>query len=95
MLVAAILSNTTQYVVSGGNFIGMSGVVYGVFGYAWIRGRLDPGSGYALSSGTVSTLLLWMAFGFAGFMHMANWAHLGGLAVGGAWGFLSAKGQRR
>ena len=41
-LTAAVLSNTAQYLVSGGHFIGMSGVVYGVFGYAWIRGVVDP-----------------------------------------------------
>jgi GlpG protein len=67
----------------------MSGVVYGLFGYLWIRGRFDPTFGVALPRSTVIILLAWMALGFAGFMRMANIAHLGGLLVGMVWAALA------
>ena len=44
VLVIAALSNLGQYFVSGPNFCGISGVVYGLFGYIWMKGRFDPAS---------------------------------------------------
>src|SRR5262249_47175739 len=59
VLVLAVCSNFGQYYVSGPRFGGMSGVVYGLLGYIWIRGRFDPGSGLFLHPTTVNMMLIW------------------------------------
>lgn len=86
-------------------FGGMSGVVYALFGLLWMRGRLDPGVGYALSRGTVQFMLIWLTLGLIGefvrvvglteMVGIANWCHLGGLLVGMGWGVAGAKLARR
>jgi GlpG protein len=90
VLVTAILSNVAQYLLVGPNFYGMSGVVYGLFGYVWIRGYFDPASGYGMPGGTVALMIGWMIAGFFGLLNMANWAHAGGLLVGAVWGFFAS-----
>ncbi|MBY5994068.1 rhomboid family intramembrane serine protease GlpG [Ferrimonas balearica] len=82
LLVAGTLPNLAQFAFVGPNFGGLSGVVYALVGYCWIRGRLDPASPLALPPAYVGFLLLWLVMGFMGFMNMANAAHLGGLLVG-------------
>lgn len=94
VLVIGVLSNAAQAFLVGPNFGGMSGVIYGLFGYAWLRGRMDPTSGIAVRRSTVIILVGWMLLGFAGFMRMANYAHLGGLVVGAAWGAIAALNAR-
>lgn len=78
------LSNALQYVVTGNPlFGGLSGVVYALLGYVWLRGRRDPTFGLALSQQTVVILLVWLGLGFAGVLgNVANFAHLGGLLAG-------------
>lgn len=91
LLTIAVLSNLAQYVVSGPLFGGLSGLVYGLFGFVWIRGRCDPLSGYFLSQSTVVVMLVWLGMGLMlPGMKMANTVHLVGLGVGMAWGFFSA-----
>jgi GlpG protein len=92
MLVLAVVSNLTQYLFSGPFFGGMSGVVYGLLGYAWLRGRFDPTSGLALHPHTVIMMIVWFFFcltGLAG--HVANYSHAAGLLAGMAWGYASAQ----
>jgi GlpG protein len=91
ILLAAIISNIAQYCVSGPSFGGMSGVVYGLFGYVWMKGKFDPGDGIEMNPSTVFIMLGWFALCFTGvFGHVANWAHAGGLVVGTLWGYASA-----
>jgi GlpG protein len=91
VLVIAALSNLAQYYANGPFFGGMSGVVYGLFGYVWIRGRLDPASGLFVNPTTVSMMLIWLVLCFMDIIpHVANYAHFAGLAVGAAWGYLSS-----
>jgi GlpG protein len=72
-------------------FGGMSGVVYGLLGYIWMRGRFDPGSGLFLHQSTVIMMLIWLVVCFTGAVgHVANTAHLSGLLMGVAWGALSS-----
>ena len=90
VLGVAALSNLAQYAWSGPSFGGMSGVVYGLLGYIWVRGKVDPGSGLYVSQSTLTIMLVWLVVGFTGVLGIANGAHLGGLVVGMAWGYLSS-----
>lgn len=88
----AAVSNVGQYVFSahGPAFGGMSGVVYGLLGYIWVKGKLDPDSGFFLHPTTVMMMMLWLIFGYTGIMPIANGAHTVGLLAGMAWGAASA-----
>ena len=91
VLTTAVLSNLTEYAWAGPFFGGMSGVVYGLFGYAWMKGRLDPASGVGVRPDTVLIMLAWLVFCMTGYVGpVANAAHVGGLVVGMAFGSLPA-----
>lgn len=95
VLVLAGLSDFGQYYVSGPIFGGMSGVVYGLLGYAWIRGKFDPGSGLFLHPSTVNMMLIWLVLCYSNLLGpVANTAHAVGLVSGMAWGYLSSLRQR-
>jgi GlpG protein len=91
-LAVAVGSNLAQfYVTHHPTFGGMSGVVYGLLGYVWIRGKLDPGSGLFLHRSTVVMMLIWLVACFTNLLGpVANYAHLAGLLMGMAWGWLSS-----
>jgi len=90
-LVIAALSNLGQYYVSGPNFCGISGVVYGLFGYIWMKGKFDPNSGYYVHPQTVMMMLLWFFLCLMNVMPgIANTVHAVGLVVGVAWGFFAS-----
>jgi GlpG protein len=94
VLVIACCSNIAQWFYDKNpNFGGMSGIVYGLIGYIWIRGKVDPGSGLYLHSYTVISALVWFGACFVPHLfsfHVANGAHAAGLGVGMLWGFLSS-----
>src|SRR5580765_3073315 len=101
VFVVAGLSNVAQFFASGLAFGGMSGVVYGLLGYIWIRGKFDPASGLYLHSSTVTMMLVWFFlcigsnFFPSPFMPgIANTAHAVGLGVGMAWGYLASLKHR-
>ena len=96
VLVVAAFSHVLEYLMSGPRtFGGMSGVVYGLFAFIWIRGRLDPGFPYRLPQQLVTFMLIWLGLGFTGWVGpIANWVHAGGLMVGAAWGLISARHAR-
>lgn len=89
-LSVAVLSNAAQFFMEGSNFGGLSGVVYGLFGYFWIAGRINPAQGLTVSNALVGFMLLWMLLGFFDvlWLNMANWAHLAGLLAGMGWAVL-------
>jgi GlpG protein len=89
VLVLALGSNLGQYILFNPFFGGMSGVLYGIFGYIWVRGQCDPGSGLALSPMTVGIMLLWFFLCLTGILgSVANGAHAVGLVMGIVWGAL-------
>lgn len=77
------------------HFGGMSGVNYGLFGYLWMRGKLNPESGLGVSSQTVMWMGVWFLLCFTGLVGpVANMAHAGGLAAGVALGALASVKRR-
>jgi len=93
VLITGVLSNLLEYAVTKHViFGGMSGVVYGLIGYVWIRGRLDPGAGLFLDKQSVVLALVWFVLCFTGLLGpIANYAHFGGLAVGVLWAYMDSK----
>jgi GlpG protein len=92
VVVIGVLSNFGQYLIGGPAFGGMSGVVYGLFGYVWIRGKLDPSSGFFLTDQTIMIMVGWFVMCLVGFVgNVANGAHGVGLATGMAFGWLAAR----
>lgn len=91
VLVIAVCSNLAQYYYGGPAFGGMSGVVYGLLGYIWMRGKFDPGSGLYLHPTTVTMMIIWFFACFTPLIpHVANATHAAGLGLGLAWGYLSS-----
>lgn len=91
--VVGAISNYAEYAIGHhSGFGGMSGVVYGLIGYAWIRGQMDPGAGVRLSREDWIWALIWFALCFTGWLGLiANYAHAGGLLTGMAWAFVDSK----
>jgi GlpG protein len=91
VVVIAVCSNLTQYYFGGPRFGGMSGVVYGLLGYIWMRGKFDPGSGLYLHPSTVTMMIVWFFACFTPLIpNIANGTHAAGLIIGLAWGYLSS-----
>lgn len=91
VVVTGIFSNLAQYIIAGPQFGGMSGVVYALAGYVWMRGKHDRASGLGLDQQSVNILLIWLVVCFTGLVGpVANFAHLGGLVSGMAIGRISA-----
>lgn len=91
VLVVGLGSNFAQYVVSGPSFGGMSGVVYGLVGYVWIRGKFNAASGVFLDRRNLMISLVWLVACFTGVLgSVANTAHLAGLIFGAALGGIAA-----
>ena len=92
-IVSALLSNISQFYVSGFNFGGLSGVVYATVGFVWWYGYLRPGKGIYLSNSIVGFMLVWLLLGFTEFMpiSVANTAHLVGLISGIALAIITVK----
>lgn len=90
VVVIGVISNLGQYIWNGSDFGGMSGVVYGLFGYIWIRSRMDPASGFFIDPTSVMLMSIWFIVCFTGLVGpIANVAHAGGLIVGTLWGWLA------
>ncbi len=88
VLSSAIISNFGEFFWSGAGFGGMSGVLYALFGYIWIKQRYEPQLGLGLSQETSLILIGWLVICMTGWMGpVANAAHVVGLFSGGAIGF--------
>ena len=57
MFIIAGFSNTAQYLVSGANFIGASGIVMGFAAFIWIRQKKAPWEGYNIDTTNFYILL--------------------------------------
>ncbi len=92
VIVVATVSNTFAYVVWGErNFVGMSGVLLGLYGYAWTRARIEKSYDWAMPQSWGLWLIGFYLVGLFGlFPNIANGVHTGGLLAGAAWGSLAA-----
>lgn len=83
VLILGVTSNLVQYAWSGPAFGGMSGVVFGLIGYIWMKGRTQPQLGLGMMQNQVVYAILWLLLCMGGAMGpIANGAHLGGFIVG-------------
>ena len=104
-LAIALVSNACQFVFGGpGLFGGMSGVVYGLLGFAWVAPLLQPRWRIQPARSIMLFMVGWLlvcAIGLVevlGFGAIANAAHFGGLVsgavLGAAFGLLSRLSAR-
>lgn len=68
-------------------FGGMSGVLFGLFGYLWMKTAYAPEPGLLLPRDLIFTMLFWLVLCMSGALGpIANTAHVAGLAFGAAVG---------
>jgi GlpG protein len=105
VLASAVIPNLAQYRLERFPvFGGMSGVVFAMAGYAWQRGRNDPGGGIGLDPMTVVMMFTYFfvcwaqelspsgSLGLFGpTVRVANVVHTGGLLIGVAWGWWDSR----
>nr|WP_318383388.1 rhomboid family intramembrane serine protease GlpG [uncultured Enterobacter sp.] len=96
-VISALLSGFIQHKFSGPWFGGLSGVVYALMGYVWLRGERDPQSGIYLPRGLIAFSLVWLIAGWFDLfgMSIANGAHVTGLIVGLAMAFADTQNVRK
>jgi GlpG protein len=91
VLLAALASNIGEYVWESyrygpghpASFGGMSGVVYALFGYVWMKDDYEPEADMHLPSNTIVYMIIWLIVCMTGYLgNIANAAHLVGLVVG-------------
>jgi GlpG protein len=94
VLVTAVTSNVAQYYLPDPShpnptFGGMSGVLYALFGYAWIKGKFQPHLGIGVAPQTVTVMLFWLVLCMTGLVgDIANVAHVVGLLGGAAFAYV-------
>ena len=101
IVLTAVVSNLAQYylghvdwsaspprLIYSPAFGGMSGVVYGLFGYVWMKARFQPELGLGIHPNTVIFMMVWLvlcmtpAIRYVIDSGVANAAHVAGLVVG-------------
>ncbi|GAB4235848.1 MAG: hypothetical protein Tsb0021_15500 [Chlamydiales bacterium] len=97
LIIVGVISNTAQYLMSGANFIGFSGILCGMIVFIWIRQSRAPWEGYFLHRSTMGMITLFVLImagiqiaAFIAELYMdqffspgiANTAHLSGALMG-------------
>lgn len=96
VVVTAVISNVAQFYWDGPEFGGMSGVIYGLFGFIWMRAIYDPAPYFTLNQGIVINMIAWLFICMTGVVGpIANAAHAGGLLAGMAWALTARLGFRK
>lgn len=60
VLITAAVSNTAQYLMSGPDFIGISGVICAMLGFIWARQHVAAWEGYNLMPGVISFMIFFV-----------------------------------
>ncbi len=84
ILIIGTISNFSQFLISGPNFGGMSGVVYGLLGYLWMYKRINKEAEFSLPKSDVVLMIGWFFLCLVGVFvfAIANMAHAVGLTLG-------------
>lgn len=91
VVVNAVAGNLFQYLILDPGFGGMSGVIYGLLGYAWMKSKYDPNAQIYLHKTTVVMMIGWFFLCLTGLMGpIANGAHGAGLVIGVIWGYVTS-----
>lgn len=99
VLVVAVGGSAAQYALDEGG-IGLSGVVYGLFGFLWVLSRLQPRYADDMDRATIILLVAWFFFCIVttelGIWPIANVEHGVGAVLGAIAGFaVGSSGARR
>jgi GlpG protein len=108
VLVLAVFSNLAQYylgrstfqgwrfIIAGSpQFGGMSGVLYGLFGYLWVKSVFEPELNLSVDPTTVAILIIWFVVCLTGILGpIGNVAHAAGLTGGLVIGYASTLWRR-
>jgi GlpG protein len=101
-MIVGIIANVAQYIMTGPDFLGYSGIVMGMVGFIWMRQKMAPWEGYPLNPTVVRFIVIYVAILFVlalvslglDFFHVnefyaniANTAHI----IGGMTGVLLAR----
>lgn len=91
-------SSAAQLAFDGELGIGLSGVVYGFFGFLWFTRARDPAFAAVLTKNVTILMLGWLllcfALTYANVYMVANAAHVAGLAAGSMIGWLTIRSRR-
>lgn len=97
LLITGVGGNIAQYMFDGSVlFGGLSGVIYGLLGYAWMWTRLSGDRRLALPRGVLVFMLAWLLICMSGVLEVlgfgavANAAHGAGLVLGMVLGLAAA-----
>lgn len=97
ILITGIFSNTSQYLMSGSNFVGFSGILCAMLTFIWIRQNQTPWEGYQLDRLSFSFMMFFIIgmallqlvslflekfFQIEIAPNIANTAHLSGALIG-------------
>lgn len=83
VLLSQIPGGLAQYVATGPSFGGLSGVVYGLFGFAWMHARYDRRHTYRVEDSWAVIMMVWFVACATGVLGpVANVAHASGLLAG-------------
>lgn len=81
--------------VGGLYSIGISGVLFGLFGFAWMKSTFEPQFGIYLPSQSVLMMMLWFGLCWIGVIpNVANWGHTFGLVAGLIAGFIPSRSSQ-
>jgi GlpG protein len=87
VLLIGVGSNYAQYLIDGPQFGGMSGVVFGLFGYVLVMARFAPSAGMIMTANNALFMGIWFIVCLTGAVGpIANTAHGVGLVLGIAFG---------
>jgi GlpG protein len=83
VFVSGLFSNLLQYMVSGPQFGGMSGVLYAMLGFIWVHKKINQDFEYSLPRFDIGMMIGWFFVCLTGVLGpIANSAHGAGLVVG-------------